>query len=125
VTAAEFAEIRRQVLALHRTLVEIERRDFERAHGRQSPAALLHNLIHDVTFAWLRPLTAVIAQIDEVSESPDAEGAMKASVRELRALVRPDEGGNEFQQRYAALLQQHPELVVAHGNLTRAIPNQT
>jgi len=121
-TTREFAEIRRQVLALHRTLVEIERRDFERAHGRQSPAALLHNLIHDVTFAWLRPLTAILAQIDEVSESPEAEAAMKASVTELRDLVRPDEAGNEFQRRYAALLQQHPELVVSHGALVRSLP---
>ena len=121
-TAREFAEIRRQVLALHRTLVEIERRDFERAHGRQSPAALLHNLIHDVTFAWLRPLTAMLAQIDEVSESPEAEEAMKVSVAELRDLVRPDEAGNDFQRRYAALLQQHPELVVSHGALVSALP---
>jgi len=121
-TAREFAEIRRQVLALHRTLVEIERRDFERAHGRQSPAALLHNLIHDVTFAWLRPLTAILAQIDEVAESPEAETAMKASVAELRDLVRPDEAGSEFQRRYAALLQQHPELVVSHGALVRSLP---
>jgi len=121
-TAREFAAVRRQVLALHRTLVEIERRDFERAHGRQSPAALLHNLIHDVTFAWLRPLTAILAQIDEVSESPEAEAAMKASVTELRDLVRPDEAGNEFQRRYAALLQQHPELVVSHGALVRSLP---
>ncbi|HET9952345.1 MAG TPA: hypothetical protein VFS09_11190 [Candidatus Eisenbacteria bacterium] len=121
-TAREFAEVRRQVLALHRTLVEFERRDFERAHGRQSPAALLHNLIHDVTFAWLRPLTAILAQIDEVSESPEAEEAMAASVAELRDLIRPDEAGSDFQRRYAALLQQHPELVVAHGALVSALP---
>ena len=121
-TPREFAAVRRQVLALHRTLVEIERRDFERAHGRQSPAALLHNLIHDVTFAWLRPLTALLAQIDEVTESPEAEEAIKASVAELRELIRPDVAGSEFQQRYAALLQQHPELVVAHGALVGALP---
>lgn len=121
-TAQEFAGIRRHLLALHRTLVEIERRDFERAHGRQSAAALLHNLIHDVTFAWLRPLTAILAQIDEVSESPEAEEAMKASVTELRDLVRPDDAGSDFQRRYAALLQQHPELVVAHGALVRSLP---
>jgi hypothetical protein len=43
-------------------------------------------------------------------------------VAELRDLVRPDENGSDFQRRYAALLQQHPELVVAHGALVRALP---
>jgi len=110
------------VLHLHRLLVEIERRDYERAHGRLSAGALLHNLIHDVTFAWLRPLTTLIAQMDELMDGPPDEEAMGTSVGELRDLLRPDAEGNDFQKRYAALLQQEPDLVVAHGSLVRAIP---
>ena len=121
-TAAQFTEVRRQVLHLHRMLVEIERRDYERAHGRLSPAALLHNLIHDATFAWLKPLTTLIAQMDELMDEPLEEAGMKASVGELRALIRPDAEGNDFQRRYAALLQQEPDLVVAHGSVVRSIP---
>jgi hypothetical protein len=109
------------VLHLHRMLVEIERRDYERAHGRLSPAALLHNLIHDATFAWLRPLTALIAQMDELMDDPLEEAPMEASVGELRKLLRPFAEGSDFQRRYAALLQQEPDLVVAHGSLIRII----
>jgi hypothetical protein len=121
VNAERFADLRRRALHLHRMLVEIERRDFERAHGRLSAGALLHNLIHDASFAWLRPMSTLIARMDELMDEPDVPEAMKASVAELRELVRPDEGGNEFQQRYAALLQQEPDLVVAHGSLVSAI----
>src|SRR5690349_14661968 len=120
-TSEEFAAIRREVLHLHRMLVEIERRDYERAHGRVSAGALLHNLIHDASFAWLKPLTTLIAQMDELMDEPLDEAGMKASVDELRALLRPDAAGNDFQQRYGALLQQEPDLVVAHGSLVRSI----
>jgi len=121
VTAQEFAEIRRGVLHLHRLLVEIERRDYERAHGRLSAGGLLHNLIHDASFAWLKPLTTLLAQMDEIMDEPPEEAGMKASVDELRSLLRPESPVSDFQQRYAALLQQEPDLVVAHGTVVRSI----
>ena len=131
-TTADFGAIRHQILALHRGLVEIERQDYERANGRLSPAEFLHHLLHDATFAWLKPLTALIAQMDEADEIDDraqAEEAKAAVLVELRALLRSgsgvDGGGaranGDFQDRYQALLQQEPGLVVEHGKLVQAI----
>ena len=120
----DFAQTRREVLALHRELVEIERRDYERAHGRLGPAELLHHLLHDATFAWLKPLTTVIARMDEAEEfdePAEAEEAKKAVVTELRDLMRVDEFGNDFQRRYAALLQIEPGLALSHGRVARSI----
>ena len=120
----DFSAVRREVLALHRELVEVERRDYERAHGRLGPAELLHHLLHDATFAWLKPLTTVIARMDEaeeLDEPAEAEEAKKAVIAELRDLLRAREDGNDFQRRYAALLQIEPGLALSHGRLNRSI----
>ena len=116
------ASTRPALLALHRALVEGERRDYEKAHGRMHGGDFLQLLIHDPAFAWLAPLTRLIARLDELEDAgaaPEAEGAQPedahnalAAIRELLSL-RPE--GSEFQRRYAERIDRDPDLAVAHG----------
>ena len=101
---------RTALLALHRTLVEAERRDYEKAHGRVSGGDFLQALIHDQAFAWLAPLTRLIARVDEVEDA----ATVLAAIRALLSL-RPE--GSEFQRRYAQRIDQDPDIAVAHGIL--------
>ena len=114
------APTRTALLDLHRALVEGERRDYEKAHGRVSGGDFLQALIHDPAFTWLAPLTRLIARLDEL-EDAEAEGAQPESAASVLALIRallslrPE--GSEFQRRYAERVDLDPDLAVAHGAL--------
>ena len=112
------APTRTALLALHRALVEGERSDYEKARGRVSGGDFLQALIHDPAFAWLTPLTRLIARLDEL-EDPEAEGAQPEAAEtvlaDIRALLSLRPEGSDFQRRYAERIALDPNLAVAHG----------
>ena len=111
-------EVRAPLLALHKSLVDAERVQYERTHGRLENAEFLKVLMDGPQFAWLKPLTALIVRLDEALED-NQDGA--AAIDELRRLLAPDEHGSVFQQRYAGVLQRSPDAVVNHGWTLRAL----
>lgn len=98
------ASTRTALLDLHRALLEGERRAYEKAHGRVSDGDFLQALIQDPAFAWIAPLTRLIARLEELEDL--------AEIRELLSL-RPE--GSAFQRRYAERIDRDPDLAVAHG----------
>ncbi len=102
------ASTRTALLALHRALLEGERRGYEKVHGRVSGGDFLQALIQDPDFRWLAPLTRLIAQLDELEDA----ASVLAEIRELVSL-RPE--SSEFQRKYAERIDQDPDLAVAHG----------
>ena len=112
--------LRHSLLELHRTIVAAERAAYERRAGQVNSAAFLRVLIEDETYGWLRPLSALIVRIDEDDEEP-AAGAQAEILAGTRALVRPDVAGNPFQQRYARLVDENPDVAYAHGTLMQAL----
>ena len=64
-------EISRRLLRLHRILLDRERHAYETRHGAVSPGDLLRLLLHDEHFAWLRPLSMLIAQMDEAVDADE------------------------------------------------------
>ena len=115
---AHLAELRTPLLALHKSLVDAERREYERRHGRLENAEFLKVLMADAQFSWLKPLTALIVRLDEAQEENE-DGA--SAMAELRKLLAPDEHGSGFQQHYAGVLQRSPDAVVNHGRTLRAL----
>ena len=71
--------MRRELLALHRALVESERREYERTRGRVTDRAFLEALIGAPELAWLNPLTSLIVRLEEAVEENAAETARGAS----------------------------------------------
>lgn len=109
--------IRTELLELHRLLVEEARRDHERIHGKTSAGQLLDLLVNDEAFAWLKTLTSLIVELDE----QEASVLDREWVERARSALRPDADGDAFQQRYEALVQRSPDVVVAHGAAMRAL----
>lgn len=107
-------ELRRRLLELHKALVDVERESYERGRGRMTDGEFLKALIDDPAFAWLAPLTALIAGLDE-DEVPVEHKA------ELKRLLKPDELGSAFQRRYHEILQRSPDALVAHGAVVRLL----
>ena len=113
--------MRRELLDLHRALVDSERREYERVRGRVTDRAFLEALIGAPELAWLGPLTSLIVRLEEALEETDGRAAVEDCVAEIRKLLRPNAGGYGFQRKYAEVMQRSPEVVVAHGRAVAAV----
>ncbi|HEU0016031.1 MAG TPA: hypothetical protein VFQ45_20305 [Longimicrobium sp.] len=113
-------EVRRSLLRLHKALIDSERAEFERVRGSMSNGQFLQALLTDPFFAWLRPYSGLLADIDEAfaGEEPVTRDGARAFVDRIRALALPAEAGDD---RLARVRQRDPGVLFAHTELTRGI----
>ncbi len=118
-------ELRNLLLQLHKTLIDWQRNDYERVHGRLQTTQLLNVLFNDESFAWLRSMSGLIVRIDETlaAKTPEAETGTGPLVAGARELVAP-EAGTPYAQRYHAALQELPDAVLAHRDLVTLLRMQ-
>ena len=116
IVSRRLREIREALLRLHRTLLDWERRGYERVHGRLSANEFLQVVLHDSEFAWLRPLSESVVRIDELLAA-EGEPDEDAVLVQVRALASPDSEGTPYAQRYLEAIQQSPDAVLAHRDL--------
>lgn len=118
-------DLRRELLHLHKTLLDWERAAYEKVHGRVSGHELLHATLTDPQFVWLRQISELIVRIDETVEhdTPETPADVGAIVVQARTLVTPAESGSHYAQRYLAALQDSPDAVFAHRGVTRVLDN--
>ncbi len=116
-------DLRHALPHLHKTLLDWERSAYERVHGRTTGHNLLQAILTDPQFAWLRPLSELIARIDEMleREAPDVPDDVRAIVAQARALVSPGEQTGSYGQRYHTALQDHPDAVFAHRDVAQVL----
>jgi len=116
-------ELSSRLLRLHKVLLERERRAYEARHGAVAPGDLLRLLLGDGQFAWLRPLSGLIARIDEFgdSEEPVAGEDAQRLLGEIFRLLKSGEPGL-FQDAYREALQHSPDAVMAHAAVTTLLP---
>ncbi|HTU99492.1 MAG TPA: hypothetical protein VMF13_03075, partial [Luteitalea sp.] len=98
-------------------------RTYERVHGRQSATEFLQVVLHEVEFAWLRPLSEAVVHIDEML-SAEGEPDEDAVLVQVRALASPDAEGTPYAQRYLAAIQESPDAVLAHRDLLALLRRQ-
>jgi hypothetical protein len=113
------------LLALHKTLVDSERIEYEKTIGRiHSPNHFLQLLTSDPWFTWLSPLSQLIVSIDEAQDSkePLTQAAVDALAKQAHLLLVASESGEGFSRHYFDALQRDPDVVLAHGNLARLRP---
>ena len=111
--------LRQGLLRLHKTLLDLERRDYERARGRIGNSyEFLQLVLKDPWFDWLHRLSEMIVQIDETLD-PHAE--TPATEADAKALLVPAETGSEFQKNYFLALQQSPDVVLLHSEVIKLL----
>jgi hypothetical protein len=123
-TRQQLTNVRQVLLRLHKTLLEFERQAYERAHGRISNSyQFLQLVMSDPWFAWLRQLSELIVEMDELLAAREApnESTALALMEQSRILLTPAESGSEFQRKYFTAMQQSPEVVVAHSEFARVL----
>jgi hypothetical protein len=123
-TAERLREVRLRLLDLHKALLEDSRTAYELDRGRiPTNATLLQLVINDPWFAWLRPLSETVVRID-VMLLPDAaatEADAATLLEEVERLLSPGERAEPFAQRYSEALQRQPAVIMAHGDVRRAL----
>lgn len=115
---AALRELSKALLPLHRALIEAARDDYAFAYGKAvSPTQLLQLISDDPFFAWLKPMTSLIVEIDEMArvdfEADDAR-AVAARVEQLFDVAA-------FNDRYVPLLQRDVDVAVTHAAIRRAL----
>lgn len=116
-------KLRQELLELHRAVLEAQRIEYERTHGRvETSNELLGLVLEHPEFDWIRALSGLIARLDEWAEGgTDAtEPALERIVAAIRGLVRPG-ADTAFGRRYWAMVEGAPEVTVAHVKAWRLI----
>jgi hypothetical protein len=115
-------ELRSKLLHLHKTLLEMERADYERATGRLTSGELLQLVLNHPQFAWLRQISALVVEMDEMlaAEEPATPSDVQGLLAQASLLFTSSTDA-VFREKYQAALQREPAVVVAHSELTKLL----
>jgi hypothetical protein len=121
-TIKRLGDLRGSLLHLHKTLLDMERADFERDFGRLTSGELLQLVINHAQFAWLRLISALVVQIDEMFdvEKPATLNDVQNVLAEARALFTSP-ADEVFKEKYQAALQREPAAVMSHSDVMKLL----
>jgi hypothetical protein len=123
-TRQRLDNLHRALLRLHKILLDDERATYEKAHGRTPPGQMLQLVISNPQFAWLRRISELIVQIDELVESEESDPTEATDlIRQTRALLVPGDS-DEFARKYQDALQRKPDAVLAHKEVTAILARE-
>ena len=120
---ANLRELAAAARTLHHRLLVATQKSFEKLHGRvESPGRLLQLAVHDPLFAWLRPLSAQLALLDELAEADELHDADVArAAGEITAVLESD----AFRGTFLVYLQSEPDVVLANAALRPLLARET
>ncbi len=111
------------LLALHKSVLDAERRQVESVHGPMTGAEFLQLVSDPLRSGWLKPLSGLLLAIDDTLDPREDEP--HAEPQELldraRELVLPPKDDTPFGRRYVSLMQRDPALVTAHSDLKKTL----
>jgi hypothetical protein len=117
----KLAGVRETLLTLHKALLDSERTAYEIVNGPiGSPSAFLQLLINDGRFAWLRPITTLLVQIDETlaaKNPPAGSGDFEQLIIDTRALLSRSTESNDFWKYYSASVERDPAVALLHRKI--------
>lgn len=115
-------ELSRRLSVVHKRFLELERRQAEQdLERRLTSFDFLLYLTQDYRYAWLQPLSALIAEIDAFVDEAEAVSAddFERLHFEIRKLL--GKKGTRLAGRFTEHLEKDPELVLAYGYLNEFI----
>ena len=107
-------ELSRTLIPVHRRLIESAKSDYAFAYGANArPSELVELLQNDPFFAWLKPLTAVIVDIDEMARTDFEVADVTAIVDRIEKLLG--------ETKYIEMLQRDVDVATGHAALRRVM----
>lgn len=118
--------LRQVLLRIHKSLLDMERRSYEKEHGTVSTGELFRLVVDDPQFSWLHNISEFVVRIDEALSSDqgvtDTDSHVAISL--ARKIFAPSETGDAFQKKYFAAIQSDPAVVMEHAELARLFHNE-
>jgi len=118
--------LRQALLRLHKSLLDMERRTYEREHGTVTTGELFRLVVDDAQFSWLHNISEFVVRIDEALASDEgvAETDSHVAISLARKIFAPSESGDAFQKKYFDAIQSDPTVVMEHAELVRLFNNE-
>ncbi len=118
---AALREAWKQLLPLHRSLIDSAGADYSESVGPvRSPTHLLQLLQEEPFFFWLKPLTALIVDLDSTARTDFERAHVDELVKRLERLFGTNADA-DFASHYIPILQRDVEVAMAHGAIRRII----
>jgi len=119
--------LRIALLRLHKSLLEMERRFYERQHGKVNAGELFRLVVDDPQFSWLHNISEFVVRIDETltGEAPVAPADAAVAFDLARKMFVPTESGDTFQKMYFQAIQNDPAVVMEHAELARLFSTES
>ena len=112
-------EVSKLLLPLHRALIDLAKEDYAFAVAPVKPAQLLRLLTDDPFFAWLKPVTSLIVDIDEMART-DFEAADVAAIVGRVERLFGAKAEETFSAQYIPMLQRNVDIAIGHAALRKA-----
>jgi hypothetical protein len=109
--------LRNALLRIHKTLLEMERHEYESEYGAVSVGELFRLVVDHTRFAWLHSISEFVVRIDEALAS-------KEPLDPDFKMFTPTESGDAFQKKYFAAVHSNPNVVMDHAELARLFNNE-
>ena len=118
--------LREALLRLHKSLLEMERRSYEKEHGKVTTGELFRLVVDDAQFSWLHNISEFVVRIDEnlASEEGVSDTDSHVAISLARKIFAPTESGDGFQKKYFDAIQKDPAVVIEHAQLARLFSNE-
>lgn len=118
--------LREALLRLHKTLLDMERREYEKLHGGVNTGELFRLVVDDPHFAWLHNISEFVVRIDETlaNEAGVTDADAHSAIALARKIFAPTETGDGFQKKYFDAIQRDPAVVMEHAELARMFLNE-
>src|SRR2546421_10085063 len=118
--------LRLALLRLHKTLLNMERRNYEREHGHVNSGELFRLVVDHSQFAWLHNISEFVVRIDEslAAKEPITPEYTNVAFSLARKMFVPAESGDSFQKKYFDAIQNDPAVVIEHAELARLFHNE-
>jgi len=118
--------LREALLHIHKSLLDMERRSYEKEHGGVNAGELFRLVVDDPQFAWLHNISEFVVRIDEnlASKEDITEKDSHVAISLARKIFAPSESGDGFQKKYFDAIQKDPSVVMEHAELARLFHNE-
>ncbi len=120
-TLQRLGQVRFALLRLHKALLDGERIRYEQQHGRiRSNTEFFQLVLENEWFAWLRPISQFIVQIDEAlsAKEPITMDQAIDLLKQTRQLMHPSQTGSTLEQNYYQAIQRDADIAFIHAELT-------
>lgn len=118
--------LREALLQIHKSLLDMERRSYEKDHGAVNAGELFRLVVDNAQFSWLHNISEFVVRIDEAlaSEEGVTETDSHVAISLARKIFAPSETGDGFQKKYYDAIQKDPAVVMEHAQLARLFHNE-